>query len=214
MDNLPFFSYEFFAKITAIILGYMIGSIPFGLLLTRICGFNDIRSIGSGNIGATNVLRTGNKKLAFITLLFDSIKATATIIVVSMLFNDKVGALAGLATFLGHIFPVYLKFKGGKGVSTYIGVLIALKPEMVIFFAVIWILFALITRYSSIASLFATLITALVLWIIHPGINVPIIFTFMTTIVVWKHIENIKRLISGSETEIIFKKSSKKVLKK
>lgn len=158
MDNLPFFSYEFFAKITAIILGYMIGSIPFGLLLTRICGFNDIRSIGSGNIGATNVLRTGNKKLAFITLLFDSIKATATIIVVSMLFNDKVGALAGLATFLGHIFPVYLKFKGGKGVSTYIGVLIALKPEMVIFFAIIWILFALITRYSSIASLFATLI--------------------------------------------------------
>ncbi|RPD37333.1 glycerol-3-phosphate 1-O-acyltransferase [Candidatus Liberibacter solanacearum] len=214
MDNLPSFSYEFFAKITAIILGYMIGSIPFGLLLTRICGFNDIRSIGSGNIGATNVLRTGNKKLAFITLLFDSMKATATIIVVSMLFNDKVGALAGLATFLGHIFPVYLKFKGGKGVSTYIGVLIALKPEVVIFFAIIWILFALITRYSSIASLFATLIIALVLWVIHPGINVPIIFTFMTTIVVWKHIENIKRLISGSETEIIFKKYSKKVLKK
>ncbi|PWL04728.1 glycerol-3-phosphate acyltransferase, partial [Candidatus Liberibacter asiaticus] len=115
------------------------------------------------------------------------------------------GILAGFATFLGHIFPVWLKFKGGKGISTYIGVLIALELKMAILFSAIWMSSALVTGYSSISSLFSTLIIAMIIWITYPEVNIPIIFTFMTITVYWKHIENIKRLILGSEKKI-FKK--------
>ncbi|MEG8099384.1 glycerol-3-phosphate 1-O-acyltransferase PlsY [Candidatus Liberibacter brunswickensis] len=203
MDNLQFASYQLIAQIISIIISYIIGSIPFGLLLTRVLGFKDIRSIGSGNIGATNVLRTSNKKIAFTTLVLDALKATVTIIIISKLFDNKVGCLAGLATFLGHIFPVWLKFKGGKGVSTYIGFLIALAPNMAELFIFVWISSFVFTGYSSISSLLSTLIIAIVILIKSPEINISIIFTFMTIVVYWKHIENIKRLIIGSEKKII-----------
>ncbi|MBY7649295.1 MAG: acyl-phosphate glycerol 3-phosphate acyltransferase [Candidatus Liberibacter europaeus] len=208
MEYLQFSSYDIFTKAISIIIGYTFGSIPFGLFLTHISGIEDIRHIGSGNIGATNVLRTGNKKIAFMTLILDVIKATCSVIIASTLFNDTAGELAGFAAFLGHIFPIWLKFKGGKGVSTYVGVLIALNPNIVMFFASIWILCLLVTYYSSLSSLLATAITLIAIWIISSEINIPIIFTIMTAIVYWKHISNIKRLISGSETKIILRKSN------
>ncbi|WP_354687995.1 glycerol-3-phosphate 1-O-acyltransferase PlsY [Candidatus Liberibacter africanus] len=205
MYNLQFSSYQFTAQIISIILSYIIGSIPFGLLLTRMLGFKDIRYTGSGNIGATNVLRNSNKKLAAITLFLDAIKATITFIIVNKLFNYNVGSLAGFAAFLGHIFPIWLKFKGGKGVSTYLGFLIAVRSDIAILLVVVWVSSALTTGYSSLSSLFSILIITIVIWIKYPEINIPIIFTLMTIIVYWKHIENIKRLILGSEQKIIFK---------
>ncbi|MBL0848515.1 MAG: glycerol-3-phosphate 1-O-acyltransferase [Candidatus Liberibacter ctenarytainae] len=207
MEYLPHSTHEVFIAIISIITGYILGSIPFGLLLTQISGIEDIRHIGSGNIGATNVLRTGNKKLAFMTLICDAIKAVVAIIIISILFNNKAGELAGFATFIGHIFPVWLKFKGGKGISTYIGILISLKPSMIIFFAIIWILCFLITRYSSISSLLSTSLITITFWVILPETNLPIIFTLMMIIIYWTHLDNIKRLISGSETKIILTES-------
>src|SRR5688500_7910101 len=133
------------------ILGYLIGSIPFGLILTRMAGLGDVRKIGSGNIGATNVLRTGNRKLAAATLLLDALKGTAAAAIASY-WGVEAGIAAGFAAFLGHLFPVWLSFRGGKGVATYIGVLLGLVPVMVLLFAAIWLAMAKITRYSSLSA--------------------------------------------------------------
>ena len=182
-------------------LGYLLGSIPFGLLLTKMAGLGDLRSIGSGNIGATNVLRTGNKKLAAATLLLDALKATAAALIAQALFGHNAGLLAGFAAFIGHLFPVWLGFKGGKGVATYIGTLLGVAPWMVLVFAVAWLSVAFLTRYSSLSALVATLVIPVVLWIL--GVEEAALVTAaMTVITFWRHKANIERLIAGTEGKI------------
>jgi glycerol-3-phosphate acyltransferase PlsY len=184
-----------------LLLGYLLGSIPFGLLLTKMAGLGDLRSIGSGNIGATNVLRTGNKKLAAATLLLDALKATAAALIAQALFGHNAGLLAGFAAFIGHLFPVWLGFKGGKGVATYIGTLLGVAPWMVLVFAVAWLSVAFITRYSSLSALVATLVIPVVLWIL--GVEEAALVTAaMTVITYWRHKANIERLIAGTEGKI------------
>lgn len=188
-----------------LVLGYLLGSIPFGLLLTRMAGLGDVRKIGSGNIGATNVLRTGNKKLAAATLLLDAFKATAAALVAKAVFAGDAGQLAGLiagfCAFIGHLFPVWLGFKGGKGVATYIGTLLGIAPIMVVVFAIIWLSIAKISRYSSLSALVATLVIPVALWLVHQP--EPALFTGVMTIITWwKHKANIERLIAGTESKI------------
>ncbi len=185
----------------SLVIGYLLGSIPFGLILTRMAGLGDVRKIGSGNIGATNVLRTGNKGLAAATLLLDAFKATAAVLIAWKLFGDDAAILAGFAAFLGHLFSVWIGFKGGKGVATYIGTLLGLAPLMVVVFAVIWLTIAFTTRYSSLSALVATLVIPVVLWIL--GIDkIGAAMAVMTAISWWKHRENIARLAAGTESKI------------
>src|SRR5215212_9522046 len=145
--------------LAALAFGYLLGSIPFGVILTRVAGLGDIRKVGSGNIGATNVLRTGRKGLAAATLLGDALKGTAAVLLASSLWGPNAAILAGLGAFFGHLFPVWLGFKGGKGVATYIGILIGLKPLAALGFALIWLGLAFGTRYSSLAALVASAAT-------------------------------------------------------
>jgi acyl phosphate:glycerol-3-phosphate acyltransferase len=187
--------------IAVLIFGYLLGSIPFGLILTRAAGLGDIRSIGSGNIGATNVLRTGNKKLAAATLLLDALKATAAAVIGWYFFGEEAGLLAGFSAFLGHLFPVWLGFKGGKGVATYIGTLLGVAPMMVLVFAAIWLATAKLSKYSSLSALVATLVIPVVLWFIDEP-KIALIMAIMTVISWWKHESNIKRLIAGTESKI------------
>src|SRR5947209_3350878 len=155
----------------AFVIGYLLGSIPFGLILTKLAGTQDLRSIGSGSIGATNVLRTGNKGLAAATLLGDMLKGTAAVLIARYLWGPNAAMLAALGAFLGHLFPVWLKFKGGKGVATYIGVLIGLFWPAAIVFCVMWLAVAFATRYSSLAALVSAFITPLFLWWFgHPAL--------------------------------------------
>ncbi|WP_245448057.1 glycerol-3-phosphate 1-O-acyltransferase PlsY [Neorhizobium sp. T6_25] len=188
-------------SLAALVFGYLLGSIPFGLILTRAAGLGDIRSIGSGNIGATNVLRTGNKKLAAATLLLDALKATVAALVAWYLFGKEAGLLAGFAAFMGHLFPVWLGFKGGKGVATYIGTLLGVAPWMVLVFAAIWLGVARISKYSSLSALVATLVIPVVLWFLNEP-KIALVLAVMTAISWWKHEENIKRLIAGTESRI------------
>src|SRR6202140_2558799 len=148
----------------AFILGYLLGSIPFGLILTRLAGTQDLRAIGSGNIGATNVLRTGHKGLAAATLLCDMLKGTAAVILARYYGGPNAAMLAALGAFLGHLFPVWLGFKGGKGVATYIGLLLALSWPVALIFCVTWLVGAALTRYSSLAALIASAATPVLLW--------------------------------------------------
>ena len=185
----------------ALALGYLLGSIPFGLLLTRAAGLGDIRSIGSGNIGATNVLRTGNKKIAAATLLLDALKATAAALIGWYLLGPEAGLLAGFAAFIGHLFPVWLGFKGGKGVATYIGTLLGVAPWMVLVFAVVWLGCAKITKYSSLSALIATVVVPVVLVAIGQP-KIALVMAIMTVISWIKHSANIQRLLAGTESKI------------
>ncbi|MBB6509360.1 glycerol-3-phosphate acyltransferase PlsY [Rhizobium soli] len=185
----------------ALVLGYLLGSIPFGLLLTRAAGLGDIRSIGSGNIGATNVLRTGNKKLAAGTLLLDALKATAAALIGWYAFGSEAGLLAGFAAFMGHLYPVWLGFKGGKGVATYIGTLLGVAPLMVLVFAAVWLSVAKLSKYSSLSALVATLVIPVVLWFIQEP-KIAAVMALMTIISFIKHKTNIERLIAGTESKI------------
>jgi glycerol-3-phosphate acyltransferase PlsY len=187
--------------LTALALGYLLGSIPFGLVLTRMAGLGDVRKIGSGNIGATNVLRTGNKKLAAATLLLDAFKGTAAVLIAYNLFGEEAGILAGFAAFIGHIFPVWIGFKGGKGVATYLGVLLGLAPLMAAMFAIVWIALAFVTRYSSLSALVATLVIPVALWILGAD-KIAVAMAVMTVISWWKHKTNIARLAAGTESKI------------
>jgi glycerol-3-phosphate acyltransferase PlsY len=187
--------------LAALGFGYLLGSIPFGLILTRSAGLGDIRSIGSGNIGATNVLRTGNKKLAAATLLLDALKATASALIGWSLFGPEAGLLAGFAAFIGHLFPVWLGFKGGKGVATYIGMLLGVAPWMVLVFAAVWLAIAKLSKYSSLSALVATLVIPAVLWFIQEP-KIALIMAVMTVITWVKHKTNIERLIAGTESKI------------
>ncbi|WCK14156.1 glycerol-3-phosphate 1-O-acyltransferase PlsY [Agrobacterium tumefaciens] len=185
----------------AALIGYLFGSIPFGLLLTRTAGLGDVRKIGSGNIGATNVLRTGNKKLAAATLLLDALKGTAAVLVANALWGYEASLVAGFFAFLGHLFPVWLGFKGGKGVATYIGVLLGAAPLMMLAFALIWLATAFITRYSSLSALVAMLVIPVALWIVGPE-KTALLVTLLSVISWWKHRENIARLLAGTESRI------------
>jgi glycerol-3-phosphate acyltransferase PlsY len=185
----------------AISLGYLLGSIPFGLLLTKAAGGPDLRSIGSGNIGATNVLRTGNKKLAAATVLGDVLKGTAAVLIARYLISPDIALIAGVGALLGHLFPVWLKFKGGKGVATYIGVLLGLAWPFALLFGLVWIGMAALFRYSSLASLTATAITPVALWVKgQPGLAA--LFLLMTVLVWIMHRANLARLVNGTETRI------------
>ena len=186
--------------LAALVFGYLLGSIPFGLILTRMAGLGDVRKIGSGNIGATNVLRTGNKKLAAATLLLDALKGTAAAAVASYWGLDA-GLAAGFAAFLGHLFPVWLGFKGGKGVATYVGVLLGMVPVIVPVFAVVWIGLAWFTRISSLSALVATAITPVVVWFAGNP-KVAILMAILTAISWLKHRANIARLLNGTESRI------------
>ena len=187
--------------IVAFLLGYLLGSIPFGVVLTKLGGTQDLRSIGSGNIGATNVLRTGRKGLAAVTLLLDALKGTLAVVIADRLGGGDTAILAGLGAFLGHLFPVWLKFKGGKGVATYIGVLFGLFWPAAIVFCVMWLAVAFATRYSSLAALVSAFITPLFLWWFgHPALASLMIV--MTLLMFYAHRENIKRLQAGTENKI------------
>ena len=180
--------------------GYLLGSIPFGLILTRYAGLGDVRAIGSGNIGATNVLRTGRKGLAAATLLGDALKGTLAVLLAGR-FGLEAALVAGLGAFLGHLFPVWLGFKGGKGVATFLGVLLALSPLGLLAFAAIWLGLAFTLKYSSLAALAASGLTPLVLWALgQPA--VACLFLLLAILLWWKHAPNIRRLIDGTEGRI------------
>jgi len=183
-----------------LVFGYLLGSIPFGLILTRMAGLGDIRSIGSGNIGATNVLRTGNKKLAAATLLLDALKGAAAAAIASR-WGIEAGIAAGFAAFLGHLYPVWLGFKGGKGIATYIGVLLGLAPVIVLVFAAVWLAMAKLTRYSSLSALVATLVVPVVMLAAGYG-KIGLLFVVMSIITWIKHRANIQRLLAGTEGRI------------
>jgi glycerol-3-phosphate acyltransferase PlsY len=185
----------------ALVLGYLLGSIPFGLILTKLAGTQDLRSIGSGNIGATNVLRTGHKGLAAATLLLDMLKGTAAVVIAGYFGGPNSAMLAALGAFLGHLFPVWLKFSGGKGVAVYIGVLIGLFWPAAVVFCVLWIATALTSRYSSLSALVASFITPIFLWWFgHPALAS--LFAVLTLLLFYMHRENIKRLQAGTEGRI------------
>jgi glycerol-3-phosphate acyltransferase PlsY len=187
-----------------IIVFYLIGSIPFALILTKLFGHGDIRNIGSGNVGATNVLRTGNKYLAISVLCLDILKGLAPFIIINSLYDINILHSVFLCHFaiLGHIFPIWLKFKGGKGVATYIGFLIGFNFLIGVYFLVTWITIALISRYSSLSSLVASIIAPLYFFFINPNNLVGIFLMYLFLIISLKHRENIKRLISGTENKI------------
>ncbi|GJD77173.1 glycerol-3-phosphate 1-O-acyltransferase PlsY [Methylobacterium gregans] len=181
-------------------LGYALGSIPFGLILTKFAGLGDVRAIGSGNIGATNVLRTGRKGLAAATLLGDALKGTAAVLIAAQVSETAMLA-AGLGAFLGHLFPVWLGFRGGKGVATFIGVLLGLSPLALLAFAGIWLGLAFALRYSSLAALAASAATPLVLWALGRPAEA-LLFLLLGLLLWWKHAPNIRRLMDGSEGRI------------
>jgi acyl phosphate:glycerol-3-phosphate acyltransferase len=186
--------------LAAIAFGYLLGSIPFGLLLTRAAGLGDVRKIGSGNIGATNVLRTGNKGLAAATLILDMLKG-AVAVWLGSLYGGEAGLFAGLGAFVGHLYPVWLGFKGGKGVATFLGVLLGLSWKLALLFAAIWIAMAFVFRYSSLSALTAALVTCLGVFLQSSWLTVTVI-SMMTLSVFIKHRPNIERLVAGTESRI------------
>src|ERR1700720_3064020 len=185
----------------AFILGYLFGSIPFGLILTKLAGTQDLRSIGSGNIGATNVLRTGHKGLAAATLLCDMLKGTVAVVISGYFGGPNAAMLAALGAFLGHLFPVWLGFKGGKGVAVYIGVLIGLFWPAALVFCVLWIATDWASRYPSLSALVASFVTPIFLWWFgHPALAS--LCAVLTLLLFYMHRENIKRLQAGTEGRI------------
>jgi glycerol-3-phosphate acyltransferase PlsY len=187
--------------LAALVFGYLLGSIPFGVILTRLAGTQDLRTIGSGNIGATNVLRTGRKGLAAATLLGDALKGTAAVLIARHFGGANAALLAGAGAFLGHLFPVWLGFKGGKGVATYIGILLGLSWPSALFFCVVWLVAAAIFRYSSLSALIASALTPLFLWFTATPAMTALIAAL--TVLLWiKHRENIARLLNGTEGKI------------
>jgi glycerol-3-phosphate acyltransferase PlsY len=189
----------------ALVFGYLLGSIPFGLILTKLAGTQDLRSIGSGNIGATNVLRTGRKGLAAATLICDMLKGTLAVVLAGYYDGPNAAMLAALGAFLGHLFPVWLKFKGGKGVAVYIGVLIGLFWPAAIVFCAIWASTAFTSRYSSLSALVASFVTPIFLWWFgHPALAS--LFAVLSLMLFYMHRENIQRLQAGTEGRIGEKK--------
>jgi acyl phosphate:glycerol-3-phosphate acyltransferase len=188
------------------VLAYLLGSIPFGLVVTRLAGHGDIRRIGSGNIGATNVLRTGSKGLAALTLLLDAGKGAVAVLLARQ-FGPDMAACAAAFVFLGHLFPVWLRFKGGKGVATSLGILLAYLWPVGLAAAATWLAVALLTRYSSLAALAATVLAPAYAWLVARAFRPTEVVTFLAVLVVLRHHANIRRLITGSESRIRLGKS-------
>src|ERR1700694_1790761 len=185
----------------AFVLGYLLGSIPFGLILTKLAGTQDLRSIGSGNIGTTNVLRTGHKGLAAATLICDMLKGTLAVVIAGYFGGPNASMLAALCAFLGHLFPVWLKFKGGKGVAVYIGVLIGLFWPAAVVFCVLWIASGATSRDSALSALVASFVPPIFLWWFgHPALAS--LFSVLTLLLFYMHRENIKRLQAGTEGRV------------
>ncbi len=180
------------------LISYLFGSIPFGYIFTKILLKKDIRNVGSGNIGATNVLRTGNKLLGYLTLILDVAKAVVPVIYIKLNYPDLV-YISALCAFLGHLFPIWLKFKGGKGVATLVGILISINIYYALIFSIVWILTFLISKYSSLSSLFASISIPIYLLIIDQGNIIFFIITFV--LIFYTHRKNIKRLINKEETK-------------
>ncbi|MDX2201865.1 MAG: glycerol-3-phosphate 1-O-acyltransferase PlsY [Hyphomicrobiaceae bacterium] len=198
--------FSFYAPL-ALLIGYLLGSIPFGLLLTQAAGLGDVRNIGSGNIGATNVLRTGRTGLAAATLLLDALKGTVAVLAVFYLYRERLPFeahqltyVAGLGAVLGHNFPVWLKFEGGKGVATWIGALVGLHWPAALVFALVWLGMAAWKRYSSLAAL--TAILGVVVYYFVSGQAGLLFILIMTILIFGKHTANIKRLLAGEESRI------------
>jgi glycerol-3-phosphate acyltransferase PlsY len=192
-------NYEFAA---AIIGGYLLGSIPFGLLLTHWAGLGDIRKIGSGNIGATNVLRTGRKDIALATLLLDAGKAAAAVLIVRALFGPEPALVAGGAAFVGHCWPVWLKFKGGKGVAAFFGALFAGLPLVGVGVGLIWLIVAFVFRFSSLAALCAALAAPALAFALHRGWWGVGFCALLAALIIWRHQANLTRLMKGEEPRI------------
>ena len=184
----------------ALALGYLLGSVPFGLILTRVAGLGDVRKIGSGNIGATNVLRTGHKGLAAATLLLDALKGTAAVLLASY-WGETAALAAALGAFLGHCFPVWLGFKGGKGLATFIGALAGIAWIAAAAFAAIWLTLAAVTRYSSVAGISASMATPVILYFLGMP-EAAMVFLLLALIALYTHRQNISRLLAGQEGRI------------
>jgi glycerol-3-phosphate acyltransferase PlsY len=199
----------FFSSITmgwpyllaVLLAGYLLGSVPFGLILTRLAGLGDIRRIGSGNIGATNVLRTGNKALAAATLILDGAKGAVAVLVAQRLYGPDAAIVAGAGAFLGHLFPVWLKFHGGKGVATTMGIFLAIAWPVGVIACAVWLLVALLFRYSSLAALIAVAAAPVAAWFLanHQTAGLAL---FLAVVIWQRHHENIRRLLSGGEAKI------------
>ena len=191
--------------LTALIGGYLSGSVPYGLILTRLAGLGDIRKVGSGNIGATNVLRAGGKKIAIATLLLDALKGTIPVLVAKEIHMDY-AVLAAIGAFMGHLFPIWLKFKGGKGVATALGISFAFSWVLGLALIGIWLAVAFITKYSSLSALTAFLLAPICAYFITGNIQIVSTMALISVTVIIKHHENIRRLIKGEESRINLKK--------
>lgn len=192
-DILPF--------ILALVLGYLSGSVPFGLILTRAAGLGDIRNIGSGNIGATNVLRTGNKKVAAATLVLDALKAVVPILVVRYFWGEEPAMVASVGAFLGHCFPAWLGFKGGKGVAVMIGSLLALAWPVGLIFCAVWLLIAVTRKISSLSALTAAATAPIFAYVLGTD-KLSLTVLFLALLLFFQHRENIARLLKGTEPRI------------
>ncbi len=192
----------------ALLVGYALGSIPFGLIFTRLGGAGDIRKVGSGNIGATNVLRTGRKGLALATLLFDAAKGFAPVLLFRLHSGLEPALFAAAGAFLGHLFPVWLNFRGGKGVATYIGVVTALYWPAGAFFCAVWLCIALLTRYSSLSALTAAALTPAFIMTQLPA-SAGVFVAALSAILIARHHQNIRNLLTGNESKISFRTASR-----
>ena len=190
-----------FHVILAFVAGYLLGSIPFGIIVTRLGGGPDPRTIGSGNIGATNVLRSGKKKLAALTLLGDALKGTVAVLIGWWLGGEGTALAAGFGAFIGHLFPLWLGFRGGKGVATFLGVALALQPVGALVFAASWLVTAKVSKYSSLSALVATVATPLALWALGHG-RMAALMAVLAALLWFMHRENIQRLLAGTEGKI------------
>ncbi|MDB5705226.1 MAG: glycerol-3-phosphate acyltransferase [Sphingomonas bacterium] len=192
--------YVWIAPAGALLLGYLLGSIPFGLILTRVFGAGDLRQIGSGNIGATNVLRTGRKSLAAATLLLDAAKGFAAVAIAEALWPG-LGVLAAAAAFLGHVYPVWLGFRGGKGVATMMGIVLALNWPCGLVYALVWIALLAAFRFSSLAGM-AAAVSAPVSAAFFSAFDIVLLLLALALLILWKHRDNIDRLLSGTEPKV------------
>jgi acyl phosphate:glycerol-3-phosphate acyltransferase len=187
--------------VLAALVGYLLGSVPFGMVMARLFGLGDLRAIGSGNIGATNVLRTGNKLAAFLTLVLDAGKGGIAVLLMRALLAEDAALLAGVAAFIGHLFPVWLGFKGGKGVATFLGTMLALAPLVGVAACLTWLAVAAVTRYSSLSALVAAVSGPVWAWVLGAPQAI-VVCALLAALIVERHKANIARLISGTEPRI------------